>query len=306
MSGSSVTITDVVPSADPATGTCEEIEPTRVTFTMDIRSFRTAKPDEYTRIRDLIVTPWRTEEGRRDFIDNYIKAEDLFGNFDGLQCVSQIIYPQTFEAGLLPEDVLPDGEATPSPGIVMPGPPSPASMVPTMSSSGGGMVGTPTIPGVIMPGPPSPASLMVPTMSSSGRGGMVGTPTVPGSDMSLPGEGDISAVSGTLPAGTLPPTVSSAPSPAPSVYTDDIFDEFRRFDPVHYKRKCDEQLYEVMPERREEFELSFEYGVESARGDYHDYVEELEGLILDYLAASVLRCSSGGGSQRLRTSSAVC
>ena len=90
---------------------------------------------------------------------------------------------------------------------------------------------------------------------------------------------------------------STTSTTAPMV--DDIFGtEKRMIDPdqapnVH-ERKCDEDSLQSMPKGSvKEFEVSFVYGVESSSRDYSDYIDELETLILDYTATSVLRCPGG-------------
>ena len=66
-----------------------------------------------------------------------------------------------------------------------------------------------------------------------------------------------------------------------------------------YDRKCDEQR-EV---NGEEYEVSFEYGIEVSSSTSFDIVDELQSLILDYITISMLRCSSNenkGSVERIR------
>jgi len=98
------------------------------------------------------------------------------------------------------------------------------------------------------------------------------------------------------------PTTSSAPSVEPTVFTDDIFngiDRLRESDPTatttHDERKCNERLRTIPQKNREEFELSFIYGVESTSNDYN-FIVDLERMILEFVATSVLRCPGDGGN----------
>jgi hypothetical protein len=52
----------------------------------------------------------------------------------------------------------------------------------------------------------------------------------------------------------------------------------------------------------EEFELSFVYGVESTNDDA-SFIDEMENLILDLVATSVLRCAGEGEAQAVQVRS---
>ena len=108
---------------------------------------------------------------------------------------------------------------------------------------------------------------------------------------------------------------TSAPSSMPTEYVDDIFGDMRTsVNPLSgirvldNERKCDKGM--ISPQNKteveEEFEVSFVYGVETSLIlDEHSFLDDLEGLILDVVANSVLRCfyrgviggDSGGGVQ---------
>ena len=79
---------------------------------------------------------------------------------------------------------------------------------------------------------------------------------------------------------------------------DDIFGniDVRMADPVGhgnsaYERKCNNMLRSIPQDAIEEIEVSFAYGIESTTEDYDDLIEDLESLILDFIATSVLQCS---------------
>ena len=53
-----------------------------------------------------------------------------------------------------------------------------------------------------------------------------------------------------------------------------------------------------MPEESQaEFELSFVYGVMSSTPDANDFIDDLERLIIDFVATSMLRCAGDGSSE---------
>ena len=47
----------------------------------------------------------------------------------------------------------------------------------------------------------------------------------------------------------------------------------------------------------EEFELSFVYGVMSSSPDANDFIDDMERLIVDFVATSMLRCAGDGSSE---------
>jgi hypothetical protein len=58
------------------------------------------------------------------------------------------------------------------------------------------------------------------------------------------------------------------------------------------ERQCsDDILAAVLSEADEEFEVSFVYGLETSTDDASFIIDNMETLILDYVATSVLRCS---------------
>jgi len=87
--------------------------------------------------------------------------------------------------------------------------------------------------------------------------------------------------------------------------TDDIFNDLRiggqdhplgdDDDGGYNERRCEGRLRGILPERREEFDVGFAYGVELSapswsEEEYEDLMGELQRLILDFVAASVLMC----------------
>ena len=73
-------------------------------------------------------------------------------------------------------------------------------------------------------------------------------------------------------------------------------------DPEVNDRHCNDKLKMTSSEATKEFEVSFVYGVKSTTED-DSFVDEMESLILDLVATSMLRCSGEGEAQavQLRT-----
>lgn len=90
---------------------------------------------------------------------------------------------------------------------------------------------------------------------------------------------------------TSPGMVNATTSPTLKM-VDDIFNDdlarVRRSGPS-YDRKCDAQLESEMNKATKEYEISFMYGVETNTDSYY-FIDDLENLILDFVATSVLRC----------------
>ncbi|KAL7525920.1 hypothetical protein ACHAWF_001565 [Thalassiosira exigua] len=86
------------------------------------------------------------------------------------------------------------------------------------------------------------------------------------------------------------PSTSSIPS---SLSTTDVPDpnNLRISNAAAHERKCNDEMLRSMHQhvRREEFELSFEYGIEST-SDVLSFFGELETLLLDLVATSALKC----------------
>ena len=70
-------------------------------------------------------------------------------------------------------------------------------------------------------------------------------------------------------------------------------------DPEVNERHCSDKLQTMSHEAFEEFELSFVYGVEATTEDA-SFVDEMENLILDFVATSVLRCAGEGEAQAVQ------
>jgi hypothetical protein len=77
------------------------------------------------------------------------------------------------------------------------------------------------------------------------------------------------------------------------------------FDPNTNQRQCDELLSALPQETVEEIELSFEYGVESTSEGIHRLIDEMDILVLDFLAMSVLRCAGEGKSEAVQLRSGL-
>ena len=147
-----------------------------------------------------------------------------------------------------------------------------------------------------------------------GRGdgdGDVGTESPSGAPSPSQGESSSSQTShdGALPSLTLSPTPSSAPSMMPSL-TDDLFGRVNPLrisevtsleSPTVYERKCDDELRNIPKEDVREFELPFVYGLESTSDSVDLLIQDLEEIIIDFVAISVLRCSSNGHAKSAKT-----
>ena len=75
-----------------------------------------------------------------------------------------------------------------------------------------------------------------------------------------------------------------------------VVSELRMNSPDLYERKCDG----LLPELSQEYELSFEFAVESKHDIVADFVGDLESMILDFLSLSVLRCREDDSVVRIR------
>ena len=92
--------------------------------------------------------------------------------------------------------------------------------------------------------------------------------------------------------GTTSPTGSLVPSSSPTEYIDDLLNDIIRSGPLP-ERSCLDKVDPKLIDMSEEIEISFVYGVESATADYF-FLDELEGLILDFLQVSIMMCSERG------------
>ena len=77
------------------------------------------------------------------------------------------------------------------------------------------------------------------------------------------------------------------------------------FDPNTKERQCDVFLSALPQETVEEIELSFVYGVESITEGIHSLIDEMDTLVLDFLAMSVLRCTGEEGVQAVQLRSGL-
>lgn len=55
----------------------------------------------------------------------------------------------------------------------------------------------------------------------------------------------------------------------------------------------------------EEFELSFMYGIESSSNDVYEITDDMENLILDFIASTVLVCASEHDFQTVQRSKRI-
>ena len=125
------------------------------------------------------------------------------------------------------------------------------------------------------------------------------TQIMPGTDdlfsISPADETDTSGVDNMIPDGSIPDDSEiMTPGVVTSPMEDDIF-SLRMVGPSannEYERKCTDDLRSMSKDSIEEFEVSFVYGVESSEEDTSTYLDNLETLILDYIATSVLHCGS--------------
>jgi len=83
---------------------------------------------------------------------------------------------------------------------------------------------------------------------------------------------------------------SGMPTYSPSASNESV--DLRMNHPDIYERKCDDNP-EVPETDIDEYEVSFEYGVESTSNTIY-FIDELGRMILDFLAISVMRCSESG------------
>jgi hypothetical protein len=93
---------------------------------------------------------------------------------------------------------------------------------------------------------------------------------------------------------TASPTGTSVPSASPMTMVDDLLND------LDLKRSnllpeidCHNMVDPQLLDRSQEIEISFLYGVQSKTVD-HFYLEELEGLILDFLRVSIVMCLDDG------------
>jgi hypothetical protein len=92
------------------------------------------------------------------------------------------------------------------------------------------------------------------------------------------------------PPGTTSPTGTNVPSSVPTEFVDDILQIRSASLP---ERSCLDKVDPTLIDLSEEIEISFLYGVESKTADYF-FLDELEGLILDFLQVSILMCLEDG------------
>ncbi|KAL3826888.1 hypothetical protein ACHAXA_000856 [Cyclostephanos tholiformis] len=163
--------------------------------------------------------------------------------------------------------------------------PSPTTPTATASPTDGDGMGTLT--------PSMPTSTGVPGSTRSPTLGASKPPSSGGSGVPISKAPTLPPMSGSsAPVPTVPTALTSSPT-----LSDDIFDaKTRMIDPEANERHCNDNLKSISREASKEFEVSFVYGVESNSED-DTFVDEIESLILDLLATSMLRCSGEGEAQ---------
>ena len=263
------------------------------TVTIEYRLTGGASNSSYTD-DDIINEPFSTSDYRDVYLNDFLQGSESAGNFDSVTCTSPINFP----------DGNGTGNATLAPTISPRPSGSPISPVPTSIGANGTLA--PTIS-------PMPSSIGVngtstPTISpmpSSIEVNGTSAPTISPMPSSIGVNGTSAPTLSPRPSSTAPPgegnstnstsaptILSSVPSVTPG---DDIFNEMRVIDPAAYERKCHDKLDALPYDEKtsgEEFEVSFEYGIESSSDDLEYIVEDMESLILDFMATSVLRCDS--------------
>eukprot|EP00986_Skeletonema_menzelii_P006718 scaffold2550_cov153-Skeletonema_menzelii.AAC.6 len=90
--------------------------------------------------------------------------------------------------------------------------------------------------------------------------------------------------------GTISPTETSMPSTSPTEFEDDLLEIRSGISP---ERNCLDKVEPELIDLSEEIEISVVYGVESTTADIF-FLDELEGLILDFLQISIMMCLEGG------------
>ena len=133
---------------------------------------------------------------------------------------------------------------------------------------------------------PTPSQSNPPTLQSSNR------QTFASSSKQTGFEAAVSNVpSPSLSSGATPDQFQfSVTTPTPTVI--DMFGNLRVADSASTERICSDTIRLVPADRRDEFEVAFMYSVEFDSADIHDFVDDLENLILDFAAKSVLDCES--------------
>lgn len=91
------------------------------------------------------------------------------------------------------------------------------------------------------------------------------------------------------------------PMTTPSPTVNGVFGNMRVADPAANERICSDTLRLIPEDGRDEFEVAFMYAVEYQSVDIHDHIDDLETLILDFVAKSVLKCAVATDSDVVET-----
>jgi hypothetical protein len=151
------------------------------------------------------------------------------------------------------------------------------------------------VPGTSVPGTPVPGT-SVPGTSVPGTSVPTTAPPTGGVGISTLQPSSSAMTSTSAPV----PTAPRVPTSSPTI-SDDIFGvKQRTIDHDANERECSDALRALPQETVEEFEVSFEYGIESTSRDISDLIDEMESLILDFVATSVLRCTGDGNAQAVQ------
>ena len=200
----------------------------------------------------------------------------------------------------------------------------PATIAPTTLGTTIGTTASP-VAGTLIPETTGP-----PTIAGTIPATTVGTTAPPVVGTLIPETTGPPTIAGTIPATsagtTAPPVAGTATGPptgsgaggvtsAPVPLVDDIFNAdteaearmidpegYDHLDPVMNERQCNYDILEaLMSEADEEYEVSFVYGLETSTDDASFIIDNMETLILDFVATSVLRCS--GDAQAVQSRS---
>ena len=208
---------------------CSDIDPVTIIYTLGMQY---TSSDPNLSDDDVITYPFSTFDFQQRYVNNYLKADDITGGFQTLQCVSEVRIPESGDDSTLGVEVMPT--------------------LPSGEVDDSGLVNE-----------------MLP-----------GTEVVAGEEEEMSQE--------------------SQPTNSPIVEDDDIFGniDVRMTDPLlshhgnsAHEKKCNNKLRSIPQDAIEELEVSFAYGIESTSEEYDDLIEDMESLMLDFVATSVLQCS---------------
>ena len=147
----------------------------------------------------------------------------------------------------------------------------------------------PTI-STVLNAPPAPASNPPTIPTSSNKPTFVSTPKqTPGVEAAT---SNVPSPSGSISPRAAPDQMQ-LPMTTPSPSVNEVFADLRVSSSATTERNCGvKNIGLVSKDRLDEVEIVFMYGVEYTSADIHDNIDDLETLILDSVAKSVLNCAS--------------